>query len=75
MLDCSCVAGQVASRTTDLHDGFSCVDSTASRRESWVSLVTWSALRSGGLPRGRRHDDGGVEADMSMVWASLGVGM
>ena len=27
-----------------------------------------SAQRSGGRPRGRRHDDGGVEATMSMTW-------
>ena len=30
--------------------------------------MIWSAQRSGGLPLGRRHDVGGVEARMSMAW-------
>ena len=33
-----------------------------------MSLTIWSAQRSGGRPLGRRHDDGGVEARMSMAW-------
>ena len=33
-----------------------------------MSLVIWSALRSGGRPLGRRRDDGGVEVRMSMAW-------
>ena len=33
-----------------------------------MSLVIWSAQRSGGRPLGRRHDDGGLEARMSMAW-------
>ena len=33
-----------------------------------MSLTTWSAQRSGGRPLGRRHDNGGVEARMSMAW-------
>ena len=31
-------------------------------------LQIWSAQRSGGRPLGRHHDDGGVEARMSMAW-------
>ena len=46
------VVGLVASRTGNLHDGISWVASTASLRDSWVSLVTWSAKRSGGRPLG-----------------------
>ena len=30
--------------------------------------MIWSAQRSGGRPLGRRHDEGGVEARMSMAW-------
>ena len=33
-----------------------------------MSLTIWSAQRSGGRPLGRRHDDGGLEARMSMAW-------
>ena len=33
-----------------------------------MSLVIWSAHRSGGRPLGRRHDEGGVQARMSMAW-------
>ena len=33
-----------------------------------MSLVIWSAQLSGGQPLGRRHDDGGLEARMSMAW-------
>ena len=33
-----------------------------------MSLTIWSAQRSGGRPLGRRHDEGGVEARMSMAW-------
>ena len=49
----------VTSRTSDLQDGLSWVSSMALLRDSWVSLVTWSAQRSGGRPLGRRHDEGG----------------
>ena len=35
---------------------------------SGLSLTIWSAQRSGGRPLERRHDDGGVEARMSMAW-------
>ena len=42
--------------------------STTSIRDSWVSLVTWSAQRSGGRPVGRRHDEGGLEVKLTMVW-------
>ena len=38
-------------------------------RDTWVSLTIWSAQRSGGCPLGLRHDEGGVEASMSMAWA------
>ena len=48
-------------------DGLSCVAITASLRDIWVSLMIWSAQRSGGRPLGRRHDVGGVEARMSMA--------
>ena len=34
----------------------------------WESLMIWSAERSGGRLHGRRHDEGGVEARMSMAW-------
>ena len=64
----ACVAGRVASRTSDLQDVISHVDVTASLRDTWVSLTIWSAYRSGGRPLGRRHDGGGVEARMSMSW-------
>ena len=37
-------------------------------QDIWVSLMIWSAQRSGGRPLGRRHDVGGVEARMSMAW-------
>ena len=30
--------------------------------------MNWSAQRSGGRPLGRRRDEGGVEAIMSMAW-------
>ena len=30
--------------------------------------MIWSAQQSGGRPLGRRHDEGGVEAIMSMAW-------
>ena len=33
-----------------------------------MSLVIWSAQRSGGRPLGRRHDDGCLEPRMSMAW-------
>ena len=33
-----------------------------------VSLMIWSAQRSGGRPLGQRHDEDGVEARMSMAW-------
>ena len=33
-----------------------------------MSLTIWSAQRSGERPLGRRHDDGGLEARMSMAW-------
>ena len=33
-----------------------------------MSLTIWSAQRSGGRPLGRRHDDGRLEARMSMAW-------
>ena len=46
----------------------SCVAVTASRRDIWVSLAIWSTQRSGGRPLGRRHDEGGMEARMSMAW-------
>ena len=57
----------VASRTSDLQDVLSCVAVTASHGDSWVSLTIWSAQRSGGRPLGRPHDEGGVEARMSMA--------
>ena len=41
---------------------------TASLRDIWVSSMIWSAKRSGGRPLGRHHDEGGVEASMSMAW-------
>ena len=66
-----CISRRVASRTGDLQDGQSCVASTASLGDIRVSLVTWSAQRSGGRPLGRRHDDGGVEANTSMDWVGL----
>ena len=31
-------------------------------------LEIWSAQRSGGHSLGRRHDEGGVQARMSMAW-------
>ena len=34
----------------------------------WESLMIWSAERSGGRLNGRRLDEGGVEARMSMAW-------
>ena len=34
----------------------------------WESLMIWSAERSGGRLIGRRLDEGGVEARMSMAW-------
>ena len=46
----------------------SCVAVTASLRDICVSVMIWSAQRSGGRPLGRRHDDGGVEATLSMAW-------
>ncbi len=46
----------------------SCVVNTASLRDRLVFLVTWSAQRSGGRPLGRRHDEDGVEASMTMAW-------
>ena len=33
----------------------------------WVSVTMWSAQGSGGRPLGRHHDEGGVEARMSMA--------
>ena len=33
-----------------------------------MSLTIWSAQWNGGRPLGWRHDDGGVEARMSMAW-------
>ena len=33
-----------------------------------MSLTIWSAQRSGGRPLGRRRDDGGLEARMTMAW-------
>ena len=56
----TCVAGHVASRTSDLQDDLSCIASTA----SLISLVTWSVQRTGGRPLGRRHDGGRVETKM-----------
>ena len=53
---------------SDLQDVLSYVAVTTSFRDIWVSLTIWSAQRSGGRPLGRRHDDGGVEARMSMAW-------
>ena len=53
---------------SDLQDGLSWVAVMASLRDSWVSLVIWSALRSGGRPLGWRHHEDGVEARMSMAW-------
>ena len=64
----ACVAGRVASRTSDLQDVLSFVAVTASLRDSWVSFTIWSAQRSGGRPLGRCHVEGGVEARMSMAW-------
>ena len=29
-------------------------------QDIWVSLIIWSAQRSGGRPLRRRHDEGGV---------------
>ena len=49
---------------SDLLDDLSCVTITSLLRDSWVSLVTWSAQQSGGRPLGLRHDEGGVEARM-----------
>ena len=63
----ACVAGRVASRTSDLQDVLSFVAVTASLRDSWVSFTIWSAQRSGGRPLGRCHVEGGVEARMSMA--------
>ena len=56
------------SRTSDLQDVLSYVAVTASLRDIWVSLTILSAQRSGGRPLWRRHDDGGLEARMSMAW-------
>ena len=67
----ACVSGHVASRTSDLHDGISWVAVTASLRDIWVSLMIWSAQRSGGRPLGRRHDEGEMEARMSMAWVPV----
>ena len=64
----ACVTGHVASRTSDLQDGLSWVVITASLRDIWVSLMIWSAQRSGGRPLWRRRDVGRVEARMSMTW-------
>ena len=58
----------IASRTSDLQDGLSWVVVTASLRDIWVSLMIWSAQRSGGRPLGRHHDEGGMEARMSIAW-------
>ena len=33
-----------------------------------MSFMIWLAQRSGGRPLGRRHDEGVVEARMSMAW-------
>ena len=57
----TCVAGHIPSRTIDIQDGLSCDASTASYRDS---LAIWSAQQSDGRPLGRRHDDGGVQANM-----------
>ena len=54
----ACVAGRVASRTSDLQDVLSFVAVTASLRDSWVSFTIWSAQRSGGRPLGRCHVEG-----------------
>ena len=51
-----------------LQDGLSWVAITPSLRDIWVSVTIWSALRSGGRPLDRRHDEGRVEARMSMAW-------
>ena len=56
-----------ASRTSDLQDGLSWVAVTASLRDIWISLMIWSAQRSGGRPLGRRHDEGGVDTRMSIA--------
>ena len=34
--------------------------------------MIWSGQQSGGRPLGRRHDEGGLEARMSMAWVSEG---
>ena len=67
----ACVTGHVASRTNDLQDGLSWVVFKASLRDIWISLMIWSAQRSGGRPLGRRHDDCGVEPRMSMAWVPV----
>ena len=36
----------------------------------WVSWMIWSAQRSGGRPLEQRHDEGGVEARMSVASVS-----
>ena len=36
-------------------------------------MVTWSVQRSGGRPLGRRHDDRGVETNMSMACVVYGI--
>ena len=61
----------VASQTSDLQGGLSCVAIMASLKDIWVSLMIWSAQRSGGRPLGRRHDEGGLEARMSMAWVPV----
>ena len=61
----------VASRTNDLQDGLSWVVFMASLMDIWVSLMIWSAQWSGGRPLGRHHDEGGVEARMSMAWVPV----
>ena len=53
--------------TSDLQDGLACVAVTASLRDICVSVMIWSAQRSGGRPLGRRHDEGGVDTRMSMA--------
>ena len=57
--------------SNDLQDGLSWVVFMASLRDIWVSLMIWSAQRSGGRPLGRRHDEGGVEARMSIAWVPV----
>ena len=64
-----CLRRMTHSITNEQSPGwYVCVAATASLRDIWVSLTIWSAERIDGRHIGRRYDEGGVEAIMSMTW-------